>query len=525
MKRMAKNFLFHYSIISLIIIFLFSCAKIPEYRTAVFFYTNDIHGQVNPLKSSKLNKDNPPLVGGSAALSYYLNKEEKLLNDSGIPYFIFDSGDFFQGSAESIFTNGKIMTAVMNYLKYDASTLGNHEFDYGYDALKELINSSDFDFISANIIDKTDTCLNKVKVYKIIEKHNLKIGVLGLITSELFKVTSQEKNKFIELKSYEESIKSGITYLKKNNCDLIVILAHCDLNDNQNYASKIPEIDIIFGGHDHIALDTPILANNTRTIICESGSKLQALGMLKIIYDKPHKKIIQYENKLIPLIIDTNVLSASNNMETVLKPYTDKIEPILNEIIGYCETDLVTDKSNPDKNIGIFLTSVLKNKLKTDIAIYNKTGIRSNLLKGNIALRDIYSIEPFGNTVYIVKLKGAELLEMFKYAFSNPYTYLDFSGMDLYLNFSDSNIVSKIIINDTEIVPDKEYTAAVPNFIATGGDGHYVFQNNTNKYDTKLLIRDIYIDYIKTVQNIKADDIKNNLFIIQNEQKNLQLDK
>ncbi|HOL47882.1 MAG TPA: 5'-nucleotidase C-terminal domain-containing protein, partial [bacterium] len=462
---------------------------------------------IQPIKYYDENK-NIIYIGGAQALNFYLSKEIDELKKKDIPYFIFDCGDFFQGTPEGILSNGKIMVDLMNYLKYDLLSIGNHEFDLGIDNLNELINYAKFDFLCANLINKDKKINLKTKPKKTLIKKGIKINIIGIITNELFKVTGGELENYFELKDIKETIEKN----KDLKADLNIILGHIEPEQLNNILNNVWGIDIAFCGHNHISIDTPILVSNTRTIICESGSKLQNLGKLTVYFDKEKKRIIYYENKLIQLKYDTEIIKKDEKLEKVLEPYVKEINQKMEEIIGECDTDLIIDKSSEFSLLGQFLTDILREECKVDIAIYNRTGIRANLLKGEIKVRDIYSIEPFGNTVYIVSLTGKELNEMLKYAFSNSYTYLALSGIEFYFSPSSNELIKKILINGEEIKFDKIYKIAAPSFIALGGDGHFVFKECKEKYDTGNLIRDIYINYIKKKKLIKLET-KKNIFI------------
>lgn len=492
-----KIFLLKLIILSIFILFSCSSQPIPQQEiTVVFFYTNDVHGRVQPYTAHRLEGN--PLVGGAQALSYYLNKEIEKLNTENIPYFIFDAGDFFQGTPESNLTEGKIMVEVLNYLNYDLLSLGNHEFDWGMEIIKNLIETSNTQYLSANLVPKKGNYLNKIKPYAILERGNSKIGVIGLMTTGLFKYSAGELEKYVNLLEYDEILPEYINLLKEKNVDLIVVLGHSSTSDNLEYVQQIPNIDIVFGGHNHSGLHKPILAQKTRTIICQNEAFLQTLGMLKVTYLKPSNKILYYENKLIPLIVNDEV-KKETGLNDIIKPYTEEIEKRMDIAIGHTSNSITRnqDIEGATPGLGNLLTDILRTAYNTDISVYNKTGIRNDLFKGDITIRHLFEIEPFGNTVFIVNMTGAELLDMLNFAFSNSYTFLDFSGMDVYYNPNLENVITKININGEPLDENKVYSIAAPNFIAGGGDGHITFKNVTDKYDTYDFVRDVYINYIR----------------------------
>lgn len=464
--------------------------------TVAFFYTNDVHGRVSAYKAHRL--ENQPMIGGAQALTYYLNREIEKLNQKNIPYFIFDAGDFFQGTPESNLTDGLIMVEILNYLNFDVLTMGNHEFDWGMEKLQNLIEATDnTQYLSANLVSVKGNYLYKVKPYTIIERNEAKIGVIGLTTTGLFDYSAGDLNNYVDVLEYEKVLPKYLEILKNENVDLKIVVGHTSTSDNIEFAKNIRNIDIIFGGHNHSGLNEPILVPGTRTIVCQNEAFLQTLGLLKVTYDKNTNKILYYENELIPLIITEEVLN-ENEIEELLRPWTEEISQRMDLVIGETTITISRRKNieGAEPGLGNFLTDILRKTYNTDIAVYNKTGIRDDLLKGEITNRSLFLIEPFDNTVYIVNFSGAELLEMLNYAFSNSYTYLDFSGMKVYYNPDLEDVITKVIIGNEEINLNKNYSVAVPNFIAGGGDGHLTFRNATDKYDTYDAVRDAFINYI-----------------------------
>jgi 5'-nucleotidase / UDP-sugar diphosphatase len=512
---MLKKFLL-YKILIITVILFAGCSSSSnpkteqEEITVVFFYTNDVHGQVLPYTAHRM--EGQPKIGGVQALEYYLKQETEKLEEQNIPYFIFDAGDFFQGTPESNLTKGKIMVEALNHLNYDLISLGNHEFDWGFEILQNLIETSNAKYLSANLIQKKGNYLDKVEPYTILKRGNTRIGVIGIITQGLFDYSAGDLNNYIDVLKYTEVLPKYIKKLQDENVDLIVLLSHVSTSDNLEYAQKIRNIDIVFGGHNHVGLPESILTPKTRTIICQNAAKLETLGMLKVTYQKPANKIVYYENKLIPLLITDEVLKEKSLAEKI-KPYTEKIENLMDIVIGKTTKTITRseDIEGAEQGLGNFLTDILRKTYNTDIAVYNKTGIRNDLLKGDITIRTFFEIEPFSNTVYIVNLKGSEVLDLLNFAFKNIYTFLNFSGMKIYYNPELDDVITKVIIGNEPLDINKTYSIAVPNFLAGGGDGHLTFKRTTDKYDTYDFVRDAYINYVKENKIIDYT-FKQNLF-------------
>jgi len=213
-------------------------------------HTNDTHSQVEPTEKSSLNTSD---MGGYArrmgVISQIREQEKNVL--------LLDAGDYSQGTPYFNFFNGRVEIDAMNRMKYDAGTLGNHEFDNGIDTLAVVLRSAKFPMLSSNY-DFRKTALNSlIKPYIILNRDGLKIGILAVDVNPQSLIF--EKNyKGME---YEDPIQKAndiaLLLKKKEKCDVIICLSHLGavssagvVNDFE-LAHKTRYIDVIIGGHSH----------------------------------------------------------------------------------------------------------------------------------------------------------------------------------------------------------------------------------------------------------------------------------
>ena len=272
----------------------FSCDDFDNYKKVTILHTNDVHSHIEPFSK---NHSEFPNKGGFERRSTLINS----IRNNNPNTLLFDAGDIFQGTPYFNFYGGELEFKLMSMLKYDASTIGNHDFDNGLSGLNEQLPNASFDFISSNY-DFTNTILEKkTSQYKIYNKSGIKIGVFGLgieleglVTKELFKET-----KYLD----PIEVSQDITHKLKNEekCDLIVCLSHLGFSyDNfpekisdLNLAKKTKDIDLIIGGHTHTFMKEPIKVKNVidnDVIINQVGCFGLFLGQIDFFFDRNNNK-------------------------------------------------------------------------------------------------------------------------------------------------------------------------------------------------------------------------------------------
>ncbi len=265
-------------------------------------HTNDTHSQIDPLPK---NHYKYPGLGGferrATAIEEIRRKNPNIL--------LFDAGDIFQGTPYFNYFGGELEFKLMSLLKYDAATLGNHDFDNGLDGLNKQLPNAKFSFLSANYNFKNTILDGQIKPYKIFIKQGIKIGVfgLGIKLNGLVNKTLYKETKYI---NPLEIAKDTENHLKeKEKCDLIICLSHlgyyyknnptkiCDIE----LAQKTKYIDLIIGGHTHTLLQNAKLITNSigkTVMINQCGKSGVYMGRIDFYfsgitkYSKSYKSLI-----------------------------------------------------------------------------------------------------------------------------------------------------------------------------------------------------------------------------------------
>jgi len=258
-------------------------------KQITILHTNDVHSHIDPLPATDPFNPNKGGVARRAALIDQIRQEN--------PYtLLFDAGDIFQGTPYFNFYGGELEFKLMSMLKYDAATLGNHDFDNALEGLYAQLPHAKFDFIISNY-DFSNTILNGHTLpYKIYYLNGIKIGVFGIGVELEGLVNKQMYGETVYLNPIEIAQDMERKLHNEEHCDLIICLSHIgyEYKDNPNkvcdlkVAAQTSYIDLIIGGHTHTFLSKPTLVTNRRekiTLVNQVGCYGINLGRIDFFFE------------------------------------------------------------------------------------------------------------------------------------------------------------------------------------------------------------------------------------------------
>ena len=262
-------------------------------RKITILHTNDVHSHIDPFpKNDPLN----PSGGGVIARANLIN----LVKKDNPHTLVLDAGDVFQGTPYFNFFGGELELKLMSKMGYNASTLGNHEFDNGMEKLSKVLKHANFSFLNSNYTLKNTPLENKIKSHEIFNINGIKIGVFGL-GIELEGLVEKKLYKGIKYLNPIEISKDISDDLKYNhNCDLIICLSHLGFSYSKDknimcdliLAKQTKNIDLIIGGHTHTFLDEPVKVKNLENkdvIINQVGCFGINLGKIDFYFSENNK--------------------------------------------------------------------------------------------------------------------------------------------------------------------------------------------------------------------------------------------
>lgn len=381
-----------------------------DYDYIDLYELSDFHGAVY----YEADHSSGSYIGLQKLASYFDSKRES----NGAEPIILSSGDMFQGSADSNLTRGYMVNYSMQYMGFEAMALGNHEFDWTDEWIKKnaelKYNTRTLPFLGANI-KKNGKIPSFLKESVIVQRGEYKIGVVGVIGSQLEDTIIKTSIKDYEFENYAEIVSTEAARLKAEEaCNAVVLLAH----EGADTIVPPANVDMVFGGHAHLDASVP----GTPPVVATLNYG-QSVAHATMKFDKSthaFAEISEYGLEQMASVAD----SLGNNaaITKILNQYAPEINKIKEIKLGKCDDTLKTDNSL--KNIctsTMFESAVDSAKNVKELKINpdkivcafqnNRGGIRDDIKKGEINYGNVYRSFPFDNEIVLFKAKGSELAE------------------------------------------------------------------------------------------------------------------
>lgn len=472
-------------------------------------HTNDHHG--HPLAFYDYPAEGQ---GGLPAQATYA-KNIKATNRNVL---IVSAGDITTGRPESNFFQTEPDIFGFNYIGYDAMAMGNHEFDYSWDVMQEQIAKSEFPWLAANV-KKNGEYLDNVLPYIIKEYDGFKVAILGLLDSRTVNTGNPDNIGDITFLDEVEVANELVPMLKKK-ADIVIALVHMGLYDNNSkgsrrLAAEVPGLAMIIDGHSHTMLEEAVVINGTPIVQARHWGLYMGNASIKFM----DGEVTSFNWQLDPINVQyrktdddgnstyhyvTEQIEEDAELLAILTPYADKVDAVLSEVIGNAADVFLNDNTRAmETALGDIVTDsqvwfLKKMGMDIDFAFQNGGGIRATLGSGEIKKATVYEVLPFDNSITMVTLKGSDVIALFDQAAGNVGAgSMAQVSKEVSVTFNvEAKTVESLMINGAAVDPDKLYHVAVNSYLASGGDGYKVFKNATDFYDSSLMQRDAFIDYI-----------------------------
>ena len=495
----------------------------------VILHTNDTHG--GDMVSHGVDKAADSI--GTAGVAQ-LKKDYEA---AGAQVLLLSAGDAIQGAPIVNLDKGVSEIGFMNAAGYDAMAPGNHEFDYGYENLKSLAASMDFPLLAANIVDKA-TQKPVFQTSVIFVDGLTKVGVFGLATPETASKANPkyvEGLEFLQGEALYACAQAQVDALEQEGCDLIVALGHLGVdpesapNRSIDVCEYVKGIDLFVDGHSH-STNEEVAAQNggsnvvDGTLLVSTGTKLANVGV--VVYD-PAAESLEYG-----AVAASDYTGSDAAVDKAVTDRNTAVDEELSAVFAKTEVDLDGERApgvrTQETNLGDFATDAILwqareylGQGKVDAAITNGGGIRASIPAGDISMKTMKTVFPFGNTVATVTLTGAQLLEALEAATCSTPTAIgafpQVSGISFTIDttvpyengaqYGDTTYfapaapgarIKDVTIDGAALDLTKEYTIATNDFTAAGGDTYYVFKQ-AKLFDTTVAMEDALVNYTRDV--------------------------
>nr|CBX79881.1 bifunctional UDP-sugar hydrolase/5'-nucleotidase periplasmic precursor [Erwinia amylovora ATCC BAA-2158] len=501
-------------------------------------HTNDHHGRFWPNAHDEY---------GLAAQKTMMDQIRNEVQTHGGATLILSGGDINTGVPESDLQDAEPDFRAMNMIGYDAMAIGNHEFDNPLSVLRQQQRWAKFPLLSANIYQKS-TGKRLFQPYALFNRMGLKIAVIGLTTDDTAKIGNPEYFEDVLFHKPATEAKAVVEELRAHEKpDVIIAATHMGHYDNGQHGSNAPGdvemaralpagyLDMIVGGHsqDPVCMAkenlkqvdyvpgspcTPDRQNGTWIVQAHEWGKY--IGRADFTLRNGKLTLVNYQ--LIPINLKHKVKNADGSTQWVnytaeiaknpgvqklLTPFQKKGEAQLGVKIGSVNAHLEGDRSKVrfvQTNMARLILAGLTERTHADFALMSGGGVRDSIEAGAITYKDVLKVQPFGNTVARVDMKGSEI-EKYLAVVANKQVdsgaYAQFYGVSL---VADGSGVSHIKIHGKPLLADKTYRMAMLSFNATGGDGYPPLDKLPGYVNTGFADAEVLKQYIQSHSPLDA---------------------
>jgi 5'-nucleotidase/UDP-sugar diphosphatase len=388
---------------------LLVCATLgAEVRSLTILHLNDLHAHLSPENDR----------GGFAYLATVIQHERDHCTDC----ILLNAGDMVQGSPVSTIFRGAPIYELANLLGFDASTLGNHEFDYGWEQARNFTGIAKFPIVSANVVNAAGQLLTP-KPYVILKVNGLRVAVIGGMTDTLNTLSTPKLLGEWHTTPVVAAVRKYAVELRDQS-DLIVLLAHINASEESEILNSVPQIPVLVTGHIHTGMAEARSVEGR--VIVRVKSYGEELGRLDLKVDTEKKAPVSWTWKRI--VVDSAKITPDPAMARQVKHWEDEVTTKVDQRLA------VSKRALDKREVKSMIEQAMRDQTGSDFAWMNAGGVRDTLPQGQLLDRNIWNIMPFDNDVVIGTFKGRDL--------------------------------PRVVIGDKKIDPDKDYTLAVSDYTA-----------------------------------------------------------
>lgn len=497
-------------------------------------HTNDIHARV---KEDTWNE-----VIGLPKVKTYLDQVSKGKDIS----LVLDGGDTFHGQSIATLVKGESVAQLLGKCGYDAMAVGNHDWNYGKERLKELegivkVNGKkDFSFLAGNVVDKNNNkFFNQQFLTKEVKKDGktLKIGVFGVIDPLIYNATAPDNVKGLTFTDMQEYSLKAAAELKKQGCQVVIGMAHCI--DPKGLASSVDGVNLWIAGHEHTIInETVTTPNGNSTLVVETGYNLWNIGNVEIACT------LDTDGNVIELTIQENLVDYKTGValdpDVDVQQYLDNIEASQQEIllhpVGYTpiELDGIWEHTRINETtMGRAISESYLLATDADIAFENAGGIRASIEKGQVTYQNVLDVSPYGNYIITKELTGKEILEMIETSLEimktniaanesggydgwpvNSGNMLQAGGIDIEYNLSlpMGNRIIKAFVNGKKVQEKQTYIVAMNNYLPNDITDYPQLQEKANIHEYQSC-QDALATFLNQTEDIILEKLKHRCMV------------
>lgn len=439
-----------------------------DVRSVTVLYSNDEHGWMEGREA-----------GRGAANLIGLWREKEGYTEEG-PFLLLSGGDHWTGPAISTWFEGESMVEVMNAMGYDASAIGNHEFDFGLDNLQRRIRQANFPYLAANIQWAEDATLPSelgILAHTLVEVNGISIGIIGLSTTDTPNTTNPINVADLNFLDYEPVLRRTVTQLGSQEPDLLFVLAHVCMAALRPLAVAVADLNISLMGGGHC---NELVAEKVgETILLESDGHFRSYGRARFDYDIARGRLLSARYSA-----QRNASGSSDAaLAALVSKWRDASEDELSAVLGYSSQEYAADDDRLQRAV---VESWLQVDGRAEIAINNRLALRAPLPRGAVTLADVVGLLPFDNTLYMVQLNGSQLEQVLAEG-QRPFV----AGLDRAAEGW------RLSVSGSPLSATQTYRVLINSFMYEGGAGYdAIAEFDPSGFDTEIHYRQPMIDWL-----------------------------
>ena len=449
-------------------------------------HTNDIHGHVASWRGWGGDLAGRTMGGFDRLATVVTRVRSESKN-----VLLLDAGDAIGDTLVAGSTKGKAVTELMNAVRYDAMTLGNHEPDFGMDVLRQRINEARFDVLAANVVDSRSKQLF-TKPYVVRSIGGVTVGVLGIAYPNTPLTTARKNVAGYEFRQARETAAEYVPKLRGDGAELIVILSHLGLSADRKLAEAVRGIDIIVGGHSHNRMKQ--LLRVRQTIIVQAGAHLSDLGRLDVEIEGG--KVITARSEMIAL--DNAVVPSTPEIARTIERYN---QGAVEAEIAIAESPIVRaqtlDDSEPRKRdqespADSLFADIVREHADADIAFLPGVGYGVAIPAGAIRSSALRNLIPHESKLTTMTLTGADVRDILEQSVENVLTedpaqkvggMIQVSGLRFTYTQDEKfgSRVRSVLVGGKPLNPRQQYRTATNSMLADGGHNYRAFTRGAGR--------------------------------------------
>ncbi|CDN55331.1 5'-nucleotidase, ecto (CD73) [Neorhizobium galegae bv. officinalis bv. officinalis str. HAMBI 1141] len=488
-------------------------------------HINDFHSRLESINAtdstcSAEDEGKGVCFGGAARLLTAINQARDALKAQNKNVILLNAGDNFQGSLFYTTYKGAAEAEALNAMKFDAMTVGNHEFDDSDDVLATFLDKIQFPVVTANVVPSAAAKIgNRIKPSLVLTVGGQKIGIVGAVTNDTAEIANPGPN--ITIADDVAKITEAVQGLKAQGVDKIIALTHVGYPRDLAIIAKIPDVDVVVGGHTHTLLSNvakgaegpyPTWSDNPggyKVPVVQAFQYSKYLGDIKIVFDDSGV-VKSAEGE--PILMDKSITPDPAFLARVAE-LKKPIEDMKKKVVGASDAVIDGDRRvcrAKECSMGNLVADAILDRTKGQgitIAIQNGGGLRASIDAGEVTQGEVVSVLPFQNTLATFQLTGADVVK----ALENGVSQIDDGAgrfpqvAGLKYSFDKSKPagakVSDVQVKEGDkfvpIDPAKTYGVATNNFMRAGGDGYAIFKTGgKNAYDYGPDLADVTAEFV-----------------------------